>query len=113
MTKKRSMTKKESGRILYFDAEASSQVEKEDLASAIAEYELALSQEFDGSYPYNRLAVIYSRNKDYANEIRVLEKAVDVYEKLAHVDDPKLARFRERLEKARLKGSKKNQKNTV
>ena len=44
-------------------------------------------------HPYDRLAVIYRRAKDYDNEIRVLEMA---YERTG--DD----KYRERLEKAKL-----------
>ena len=46
-------------------------------------YEINLLNNFDGSFPYDRLAIIYRKQKNKDDEIRVLEKAVYVFENLA------------------------------
>ena len=72
---------------------------------ALRLYEANVQEEFDGSHPYNRLAKIYRKRKQIDDEIRVLEKAIWVYENLVHKErddrDLKLAVFRSRLDKAR------------
>ena len=68
---------------------------------AIALYEKCVSERFDGSYPYNRLAIIYRRQRDYDNEIRVLKQAIDVYSHNASGDTAKLKKFQGRLEKSK------------
>ncbi len=68
---------------------------------AIALYEKCVSERFDGSYPYNRLAIIYRKRKDYDNEIRVLEQAIGIYSHDISGDNTKLSKFQERLEKAK------------
>ena len=72
---------------------------------AIAKYEANLNEGFEGSHPYNRLAIIYRKNKDYDNEIRVLNSAIDIYTELSKNSqredvNQKLLKFKERLEKA-------------
>lgn len=78
---------------------------------AVKLYEKNVSMGFDGNHPYDRLAIIYRKNKDYDNEIRVLEQAIAVFEKVnpGRPDrDPKLQKFRDRLEKAKiLRGDEK------
>ena len=79
--------------------------QKGELELAITEYEANLKEGFEGSHPYNRLAIIYRKNKDYDNEIRVLNRAIDIYTELSKTSlredvDPKLLKFKERLEKA-------------
>ncbi len=73
---------------------------------AIQLYEQNLLENDEGSHPYDRLAVIYRRRKLYVDEIRVLAHAIWVYENLASKSRmdriPKLARFKKRLEKAKL-----------
>ena len=49
---------------------------------AIKLYEKNITENFDGSHPYNRLAIIYRKQKDYQNEIRVLNKAINVFSNL-------------------------------
>lgn len=78
---------------------------KGEIEFAIKEYEENLKEKFEGSHPYNRLAIIYRKNKDYDNEIRVLNSAIEIYTKLSVSSpredvDPKLKKFKERLEKA-------------
>lgn len=72
---------------------------------AINLYEQNIKENFDGNHPYDRLAVIYSKKNLIDDEIRVLEKAVWVFEKLvskARADrEPKLAKFKIRLEKVK------------
>lgn len=72
---------------------------------AIRFYEANLADGFDGNFPYDRLAVIYRRRKALGDEIRVLERAVSVFQSLLlsspRVDvAPKLAQFQTRLAKA-------------
>ncbi len=72
---------------------------------AIRLYEANVQENFDGSHPYNRLAVIYRRRKQLADEIRVLEKAIWVYENIVHKQrgdrQLKLEIFNKRLQKAK------------
>jgi tetratricopeptide (TPR) repeat protein len=78
---------------------------KGEIEFAIREYEENLKEKFGGSHPYNRLAIIYRKNKDYDNEIRVLNSAIEIYTERSESSprayvDPKLNKFRERLKKA-------------
>lgn len=73
---------------------------------AIKFYEENVKDEFDGSFPYNRLAIIYRKRKQYKDEIRVLNKAISTFEKESITSkrqdiQPKLVKFRERLGKAK------------
>jgi tetratricopeptide (TPR) repeat protein len=71
---------------------------------AIELYEENVTENFKGNHPYDRLATIYKNQNDVDNEIRVLEKAIVVYEEITIEDRieglPKLFRFKNRLEKA-------------
>ncbi len=71
---------------------------KGNVDEAIEIYEKLAKEGFDGSHPYNRLAIIYRRQKQYDEEIRVLERAIEVYNVLSR----SLDEFEKRLEKARL-----------
>ncbi len=75
-----------------------------DLEKAIALYEENVAESFKGNHPYDRLANIYKSQLDLDNEIRVLEKAIVVYEEITLEDRleglPKLFRFKNRMEKA-------------
>jgi tetratricopeptide (TPR) repeat protein len=67
---------------------------------AITFYEKLVKNNFDGSHPYNRLAILYRKRNDYDNEKRVLEKAIELYSKGNPMyTKPKLDRFKERLRK--------------
>lgn len=75
------------------------------ISLAIELYEKNISENFGGNHPYDRLSIIYRRQKDYANEIRVLHKAIEVFSYLIkstqRVDlKPKLDKFKKRKEKA-------------
>ena len=81
------------------------ELEKEcKMDKAIELYEKNIEEEFDGSYPYEKLAIIYSKKGSLEDEIRVLKKAVWVFENIVYKDRsdrfPKLDRFKKRLEKA-------------
>lgn len=74
-----------------------------DIEKAIEFYEKAISYSFDGNYPYDRLAILYRKRKDYDNEIRVLNKAIKVFSSIKsnRCDvNPKLEKFKQRLLKA-------------
>jgi len=82
------------------------ELEKQDnIKSAIELYELNIASDFEGNFPYDRLRIIYSKQKRYDDVIRVLEKAVDVFDNKvlpARPDRlPKLERFRQQLEQAK------------
>ena len=81
-------------------------LEKEGrILEAKALYEANISEGFEGSFPYRRLAILYRKGKSIDEEIRVLDKAVSVFHNLAGSGredvHPKLNDFRERLEKAK------------
>ncbi|WET03893.1 hypothetical protein [Flavobacterium sp. YJ01] len=75
-----------------------------NLEKAIELYEENVAESFKGNHPYDRLATIYKNQNNLDNEIRVLEKAILVYEEITIEDRleglPKLFRFKNRLEKA-------------
>ena len=75
-----------------------------EIEKAIALYEENITEGFKGNHPYDRLATIYKNQIDLDNEIRVLEKAIIIFEEITLEDRleglPKLFRFKNRLEKA-------------
>jgi hypothetical protein len=91
------------------------ELEREGLIdNAIECYRANVKEGFGGNYPYDRLAVIYRRRKDRASEVAVLERAVEVFDSLLEGSprsdvQTKLARFRERLHKARQSGGERAQ----
>ena len=96
----------------YFDGQKGIEYEKTgEIDKAIAMYEKLVRRKFDGSLPYDRLCVIYRKRKDYVLEEKVLLKAIAVFSKIVEEgfrDDgpPKLARYKERLEKLHKKMDK-------
>lgn len=52
---------------------------KGDIENAIILYEENVVDEFEGAHPYQRLAVIYRKRKQYDDEIKVLKKAIQVF----------------------------------
>lgn len=75
---------------------------KNHIDAAIALYEANVSEGFNGNHPYDRLSVIYRKHGLIIEEIRVLEKAISVFENLDRGDAPtKLEKFKARLEKAK------------
>ena len=80
-------------------------LEKEgEIEKAIRLYEKNVEEDFEGSHPYDRLAIIYRKRGEYEEEIRVLRKAIFVFENnisSGRADrEPKLQKFQERLDKA-------------
>ena len=77
---------------------------KEEIEKAIRLYERNVEEDFEGNHPYDRLAIIYRKRGEYKEEIRVLRKAIFVFENKVHSGrmdgEPKLLKFRERLDKA-------------
>lgn len=70
---------------------------------AIELYERNVTNRFEGNYPYDRLAIIYRKRRDYDNEIRVLRTAVEVFENNQSMRkdiSPKIDRFKKRLDTA-------------
>lgn len=86
-----------------------------EIENAIVLYEYNIQQRFDGNHPYDRLAIIYRKRKDYDNEIRVLNMAIDVFSNDVHGSrsdkSPKLAKFYDRLKKATELRDRKNHTN--
>lgn len=76
-----------------------------EIDKAIKQYELAISKNFDGNHPYDRLAILYRKRKHFDDEIRVLEKAIWVFENVVAdqraYKSPKIQKFKDRLEKAK------------
>lgn len=72
---------------------------------AIVLYEYNVQHRFDGNHPYDRLAIIYRKRKEYKKEIEVLKTAIDVFTHDVPHSRPdrakKLTKFKERLKKAR------------
>jgi len=82
------------------------QLEKDgQVDEAIKLYESNIEENFEGNHPYDRLAIIYRKGNQIGDEIRVLEKAIWVFENVVYKERgdrlPKLQKFEKRLEKAR------------
>lgn len=71
---------------------------------AIKLYEKNIKEEFEGNFPYDSLTFIYRKMGLIDEEIRVLEKAVWVFENVVYKGRadrlPKLERFKQWLEEA-------------
>ena len=84
------------------------QYEKEqEISNAIKYYELCIQSNFEGSHPYNRLAILYRKQKDYNNEIRVIEQAISIFTDIKSKGyrefelTEKINKFQDRLSKAK------------
>ena len=82
------------------------QLEKDgQVDEAIKLYERNIEENFEGNHPYDRLAIIYRKRNQIGDEIRVLEKAIWVFENVVYKERgdrlPKLQKFEKRLERAR------------
>ncbi len=89
------------------------QLEKKgSILEAMVLYEANICENFEGSFPYRRLAVLYRKKKLWADEIRVLDKAVFVFDSLILTGrkdvQPKLQEFKEALNRAKVKMVKFN-----
>lgn len=81
-----------------------------DIESAIEIYEKLLSRHFEGTFPYNRLCILYHKKNDFLNEERVIKRAISLYTKITnegrdwgahnitHFQD-RLAKLKKKLEK--------------
>ena len=76
-----------------------------NIRDAIELYELNVAYGFEGDFPYDRLRIIYSKQRRYGDVIRVLERAIDIFSNKVFVDRPdrlpKLERFCQQLQKAK------------
>lgn len=74
---------------------------------AISLYEANITENFEGSFPYRRLAILYRKRNLLSEEIRVLEKAITVFKSLVSTERadirPKLNEFQVRLKKVKSK----------
>jgi hypothetical protein len=72
---------------------------------AMALYEENISEHFEGSFPYWRLAILYRKRKLPLEEVRILEKAISVFNSLLSSNrtdiEQKLVDFQERLKQAK------------
>jgi len=77
----------------------------EAIDEAIALYEANVADACGGNHPYDRLAILYRKRGQIDQEIRVLERAIWVFENIASKGRadrlPKLKKFKERLAKAK------------
>ncbi len=87
-------------------------LEKTDINAAISLYEQLISDNYDGSAPYERLIIIYNKLHMDEDAIRVAEHAVYIFSNIvnpARVDrETKLLKFKERLDKLNCIFSSKN-----
>lgn len=72
------------------------EMEKTNPQKAIKEYEKYVTEEQPKDAPYKRLCVLYRKNNDYNNEIRVIKKAIEV---LGTKTPGKEVYFQKRLDK--------------
>lgn len=68
------------------------------IKSAINNYEKNIESDYSARHSYDRLLILYRKAKDYDNELRVCESAIEVF--------PNDAKYPERLEKAKKLKSK-------
>ena len=71
------------------------EMEEANLKKAIKEYERYVESKQPKDAPYKRLCVLYRKENDYDNEVRVLETACEVFAD----NEKKLAYFEKRLAK--------------
>lgn len=77
----------------------------QDVDKAIKTYEKLVRMKVDSNRPYERLAIIYHKSKNYTMEAKVLLEAIDTFEGylILFPDrgdlEPKLNKFKERLNK--------------
>jgi len=55
---------------------------KRDIENAIKLYEKNVADEFFGTHPYDRLAIIYRKRKQFDDEIRILKRKISIFEKI-------------------------------
>ena len=62
------------------------EMEKTNVQKAIKEYERYVEAKQPKDAPYKRLCVLYRKENDYDNEVRVIETAIEVFEGTKKVD---------------------------
>lgn len=72
------------------------EMEKTNVTKAIKEYEKYVTDGQPKDAPYKRLCILYRKNDDYENEIRVIKRAIEV---LSEKKPGKEAYFQKRLDK--------------
>lgn len=77
-----------------------------ELLKAAELYEILIDENFEGNYPYDRLSIIYRKLNKIEEEIRVLNKAIFVFNTIIYKGRldcaPKLDNFHKRLNKANI-----------
>ncbi|MBE6499210.1 MAG: HEAT repeat domain-containing protein [Methanobrevibacter thaueri] len=71
------------------------EMEKTNVQKAIKEYEHYVESKQPKDAPYKRLCILYRKNNDYNNEVRVIETAIEVFSD----NEKKLSYFEKRLAK--------------
>ncbi len=78
------------------------------IAQAVALYEANIQDRFFGSFPYDRLRIIYTRQGQYADAIRVCQAYLDLPDRPLGQNKPHFQRHLEKLrEKERVKNKEK------
>lgn len=72
------------------------EMESVDIGAAIKAYEVHVKEKSEKDAPYKRLAILYRKQNDYDNELRILKTAIEV---LSEAKPGKEAWFKKRLAK--------------
>ena len=56
------------------------QAEKNDSSKAIRLYEQNIKEDYADEFAFDRLMIIYRRQKDYADELRVINRGIEVFQ---------------------------------
>lgn len=72
------------------------EIEQVDIEAAIKAYEVHVKEKSEKDAPYKRLAILYRKQNDYDNEVRILKTAIDI---LSGVNPKKAEWFEKRLSK--------------
>lgn len=68
------------------------------IEDAVAAYEENIAEGYAATFSFDRLMVIYHKRRDYANEVRVINRALEVFNAANHKAD--VERWLRRREKA-------------
>ena len=56
---------------------------KANIEDVVRLYEQNVADEFDGTRPYKRLVIIYRKKRQFDDEIRILKKAIQIFEDIS------------------------------
>ena len=88
---------------LYFSNLGTQFEKNNNISEAINAYEKSAYFAFEGNYVYERLYILYRKNKEYDKAINILNFAIFVFDKLINKERPdrlkKLYDFKEKLKK--------------